>query len=82
MNAMKKLLLPALILAVVLLLPEWAAACPNCKEAYMTDGQTPVSSGFNTSIYFMMAMPFLVLGGFTLRIWMAQRRQAARASEV
>jgi hypothetical protein len=67
----------AVLAAALLLLPEVLSACPNCKEAYMSDGQTPVSSGFNLSIYFMMAMPFLVLGGFTLRLWLAHKRQKA-----
>jgi hypothetical protein len=57
------------------LLPELAQACPNCKEAYMSDGQSPVSSGFNTSIVFMMIMPFVVMGGFALRLWLVQRRR-------
>lgn len=56
-------------------LPEITGACPNCKESYMEgDGQSPVSSGFNTSIVFMMMMPFLVIGGFILRLWFARRR--------
>ena len=50
-------------------------ACTNCKEAYMGDGQSPVSSGFNVSIVFMMIMPFLVMGGFALRLWLAQRHR-------
>ena len=78
MNTMKKILLSLLPILVLLVLPEFLQACPNCKEAYMADGQTPVSSGFNTSIYFLMAMPFLVLGTVTLRIWLAHRRHAAR----
>ncbi len=64
-----------LTLAIVLVLPGLAEACPNCKEAYMGDGQSPVSSGFNASIIFMMTMPFLVIGGFVLRLWLAQRRR-------
>ncbi|MBE0643985.1 MAG: hypothetical protein IH600_07885 [Bacteroidetes bacterium] len=72
----------AVFAAALLLLPELLSACPNCKEAYMSDGQTPVSSGFNTSIYFMMAMPFLVFGGFTLRLWLAHKRQKAEGSQV
>lgn len=74
---MKKILISLLPMLVLLLLPDLLHACPNCKEAYMTDGQAPVSSGFNASIYFMMAMPFVVIGTVTLRIWLARRRQVA-----
>jgi hypothetical protein len=74
---MKRLLLISTIaLGLLLVLPGLAEACPNCKEAYMSDGgQSPVASGFNTSIIFMMIMPFLVIGGFVLRLWLAQRRR-------
>jgi len=64
-----------LLLIVITVFPELAQACPNCKEAYMADGQSPVSSGFNASIVFMMIMPFVVIGGFALRLWLAQRRR-------
>ncbi|MCB2206069.1 hypothetical protein KQI65_15110 [bacterium] len=63
-----------LLLGVFFILPDVLHACPNCKEAYMSDGQSPVASGFNTSIVFMMIMPFLVFGGFVLRLWLAQRK--------
>ncbi|HEV3168206.1 MAG TPA: hypothetical protein VGZ22_29655 [Isosphaeraceae bacterium] len=66
------LLVPALALAVSLLLPARpAAACPNCKEAVAAQdsiaGQEgkPASSpqnGYNYSVLFMMAMPFTLLG--------------------
>ncbi|MDX9759431.1 MAG: hypothetical protein RBU27_09745 [Bacteroidota bacterium] len=67
----------SVILALVLLvlLPDLVSACPNCKEAYLADGQSPVASGFNESIYFLMVMPFFVLGAFTLRLWLAMRRR-------
>ncbi len=71
----------ALIAAAFFLLPDLLSACPNCKEAYVGDGQTPVSSGFNASIYFMMAMPFVVFGGFTLRLWLAQRKRPTDGSQ-
>ncbi len=65
------------LFAALLFLPEFLSACPNCKEAYAADGHTPVASGFNASIYFMMAMPFVVLGVFALRLWLAQRPHGA-----
>ena len=60
---------------VVMFLPELAQACPNCKEAYTADGGTSIASGYGASILFMMAMPFLVIGGFVLRLWMARRSE-------
>ncbi|PLX32132.1 MAG: hypothetical protein C0600_03605 [Ignavibacteria bacterium] len=75
-----KRLLPILLLVPALLLPEVVEACPNCKEAYSADGQSPVASGFNASIIFMMLMPFLVLGGFAIRLWMAQKRRARESA--
>ncbi|MBR9979041.1 MAG: hypothetical protein KFH87_13225 [Bacteroidetes bacterium] len=73
---MKMYLIPvALFLIVFLIIPDIASACPNCKEAYVDDGQSSVSSGFNNSILFMMAVPFLVVGTFALRLWFAQRKR-------
>lgn len=73
---MKKHFIPLMVFVLLfVLLPEIGGACPNCKESYMEgDGQSPVSSGFNTSIVFMMMMPFLVIGGVILRLWIARRR--------
>jgi hypothetical protein len=71
----------AVVATAVLLLPDLLPACPNCKEAYMADGQTPISSGFSTSIYFMMAMPFLVFSGFALRLWLSTRHRDADSSQ-
>ncbi|MBN1447674.1 MAG: hypothetical protein JXA28_07065 [Bacteroidetes bacterium] len=71
---MKTILLLLVCLSVVAMaMPDVAVACPNCKESYMEEGQSSLASGFNTSILFMMVMPFLVIGGFVLRLWMAQR---------
>ena len=70
-----------LIAIALLLLPELLEACPNCKEAYTADGQSPVSSGFSTSIVFMMVMPFVVLGGFALRLWLAQRHKTQSGAQ-
>lgn len=78
---MKKIWIILVVVAFALLLPELLSACPNCKEAYLADGRTPVSSGFNTSIYFMMGMPFLVLSGFALRLWLAQRHRSADGAQ-
>jgi len=71
---MKRNILFSLVVAMLFaVFPDVADACPNCKESYMQEGQSPVASGFNTSILFMMAMPFFVIGIFVLRLWMARR---------
>ena len=74
------LLLPVAVLLLLAAFPDVAAACPNCKEAYMDagGGSSPVASGFNTSIVFMMIMPFVVMGLFVLRLWTAMRKQKAQ----
>ncbi len=41
-----------------------ADACPGCKEALPGH----VSHGFNTSVLFLMAMPFLVAGSIAFGI--------------
>ena len=79
---MKRLSLLLLLILVVLLLPDVAAACPNCKEAYLGDGQSPVASGFNTSIVFMMIMPFLWIAGFVLRLWLAGRKNQLQTATI
>ena len=67
-----------ILLALVLVAPgDIAHACPNCKEAVMADSGVPTASGFNTSILFMMAMPFVLLAAFGIRIWLSARRRAA-----
>lgn len=40
------------------------SACPNCKEAVSLDAgeATNLSSGFNWSVAFMLAVPFSLLG--------------------
>ena len=48
----------------VLLFSKPAHACPLCKEAVEKMGQIWTSLGFNFSIYFMMAIPFLLVGAF------------------
>ena len=41
-----------------------ASACPNCKEAVSLDAGevSNLSSGYNWSVVFMLAVPFSMLG--------------------
>jgi heme/copper-type cytochrome/quinol oxidase subunit 2 len=47
------------------------AACPSCKEGL--SGADQWAQGFNTSILFMMAMPFAVVGVVTIAVVRARR---------
>lgn len=71
------LILVLFIVLALAALSDVALACPNCKEAVMADSGVPAASGFNTSILFMMSMPFVLLAVFGIRIWLSARRRAA-----
>lgn len=64
-----------------------ALACPQCKNAVPTQAQTDHSAdggtlapsagqGYNYSIIFMMAMPFILAGSFASVIYLTVRRTA------
>ncbi len=44
-----------LLIVAVLIVPTYLEACPACKTL-----DDPIGKGFNFSILFMMAMPFVV----------------------
>lgn len=45
----------SVLLLVALIVPTCLEACPACKNL-----DEPIGRGFNSSIFFMMAMPFTV----------------------
>ena len=47
----------SLLIVVMLIVPTCLEACPACKTL-----DDPIGKGFNFSILFMMAMPFMVFG--------------------
>lgn len=51
----KFLLWVTLLIVVMLVVPTYLEACPGCKTL-----DDPIGKGFNFSILFMMAMPFVV----------------------
>jgi predicted small secreted protein len=57
-----------LSIAAVLACSPWVAACPNCKDAIANgtgeDGDDPLreARAYNNSIYFMLAVPYSILG--------------------
>lgn len=64
----------ALTILLLGLLPGIAAACPNCKEAYLDSGAS-LASGFTPSILFMMITPFVVMGGIGYHILRSLRKK-------
>jgi hypothetical protein len=69
---------PALAIALWLVSPAMAAACPFCKEALGAGGGDLVN-GFFYSILFMLSMPFLILGGFSGYMYVLVRRARAES---
>ncbi|MEX0690800.1 MAG: hypothetical protein WD934_00550 [Gemmatimonadales bacterium] len=52
----------------------WAlAVCPSCKDGLAESDQWAM--GFNTSILFMMAMPFLVVAVVAGAVYRARRQK-------
>ncbi|MAT40523.1 MAG: hypothetical protein CL946_13080 [Ectothiorhodospiraceae bacterium] len=73
---MKYIIPAALALLAFLAVPEIADACPNCKEAYIEGADSPVSSGYNVSILFMMIAPFVIGGVVAVRIAIAIKKNS------
>lgn len=80
---MKRLILLGGILTLVVLLGrvEPVAACPLCKEAIENaddeSGNDPLreARAWNHSIYLMVSMPYLLLGGLGLMIYREHRKK-------
>jgi len=51
-----------------------AYACPMCKEAISRMGEIWLAIGLNWSIYFMMAMPFILIGSFGTILYLNYRK--------
>src|ERR1700691_2642757 len=80
-------LLFGVLLTALFLLPRTASACPMCAEAVPdTSGAEALdaereSQAYNHSIYLMVAMPYLLLGGMGLMIYRGYRRQANQPAQ-
>ena len=74
---MRRLLIPAVSLAVVCLFASVATACPSCRAA-LASGDTQsggdLVAGYFWSILFMMSMPFTLLGTFSGYMYWQVRR--------
>jgi len=70
-----KLRLIVLVMAFLAQAPATAFACPGCNSIL----DNFVGRGFNTSIAFMMAMPFLVMGSIVVGIvYVSKQTQATQ----
>jgi heme/copper-type cytochrome/quinol oxidase subunit 2 len=72
----------ALAMALVLLVADFAAACPTCKDNLAHDpASANLARGIYYSILFMISMPFLIFGSlcayFYWEVCRARKRQAA-----
>src|SRR3954454_2168922 len=74
--AVKRWIVAAVVLVLVLLIATVAAACPTCKEGLaQNDPQgRALAAGISYSIIFMMSMPYIVLGTFGGLAYVSIRR--------
>src|SRR5579872_3909003 len=87
MTMLCRKILFGLVLSTLLLLPRAGFACPSCADAVPdTSGAEAFdaareSAGYNQSIYLMVGMPYLLLGGLGLLIYRGYRRQAKKLAQ-
>ena len=68
-------LVAALVMTLVLGLAQASHACPTCKNALHEDpAQQGMVAGYFYSILFMMSMPFLLIGSFGGYAYLLVRR--------
>ena len=82
MRSVAKVLI--VLVAVALVLPAVAAACPNCKDA-VADGEYPggaasLGHGFYYSILLMIAVPWTAVLTVAFLIYRKQRRLKLESS--
>jgi len=76
-HAAMRLVLPAMVILVCLLVAGDAFGCPNCKDAVNTsdpEGMN-VARGYFYSILIMLAMPCTLLSSFGIYVWREMQRQ-------
>ena len=75
-----------LVMLAVMVFSGTADACPMCNDA-LENGKTAspesnLSKGFAYSVYFMLPVPFLIMGGFGYLIHTALRQDAASLEDL
>lgn len=74
---MPRQVLRTLAVAAALLAPLPASACPNCKDGVAESadpGAAQLAAGYSYSIYLMMGMPVVLIGGGTFAVVRAARQ--------
>ncbi|HVW39230.1 MAG TPA: hypothetical protein VHB99_18065 [Pirellulales bacterium] len=66
--------------AAVLLSTEAAEACPMCKTALGSNAQHFINA-WGASIVFMLSMPFLLVGSFSVYMYVLVRRARAEQAD-
>ncbi len=76
----RRLLIPVIALAAVMLVCTVASACTGCKDAMEQQDPTHggMAKGYYYSILFMMATPYLLIGGFCGVMYYKVRRNRAK----
>lgn len=70
-----------LILAVLLLLPQFAdAQCSMCRAVLETDTDQSAARGINNGIVYLMAFPYLLVAGIGYFVYRS-RKNAAKSEE-
>ena len=72
--------LPLIALVAAMLVCTVASACPGCKDAMERQDPTHggMAKGYYYSILFMMATPYLLIGGFCGVMYYKVRRNRAK----
>ncbi|MBL8798497.1 MAG: hypothetical protein JNM56_31670 [Planctomycetia bacterium] len=71
----------SLALALLVILPGHASACPNCNDVMssnsnaLLEDEDPLreARAYNRSILFMVTTPYVLLGGLGLLMWRSYR---------
>ncbi len=66
-----------LILGVLILLPQWAEAqCAMCRAVLESQESTDAAEGINNGIVYLMAIPYILIGGLGYLIYRRMKKGA------
>lgn len=82
MKGSRVFLIGLLLACVILVATTDVLACPMCKAALASDGRNHGDwvGGFFWSILFMLSMPFILLGTFSVKMYLLVRRARREGS--